>query len=130
MAAGPLLRKGQQYTFLRYTPPKINQGTGQLTRATAILNNGNPWTMLASIQPMTGMQVLMLPEGFRDRQGVSVYCDTLLQVADEAKQLFGDRFTWNGYLYECTFRQDWITAPLTNAHFKFLAFRPKPGSAV
>ena len=130
MTASGLLRKGQQYTFLRYGKPSIGTGTGQVVRSVAILNNGNPWTMIASIQPMTGMQVLMLPEGFRDRQGVSVYCDTLLQVADDAKQLFGDRFTWNGYLYETTFRQDWITAPLPNAHFKFQAFRPKTGAAV
>ena len=130
MTAGGLLRKGQQYTFQRYTAPQVNQGSGQLVRPTAILNNGQPWTMIASIQPLSGMQVLILPEGFRDRMGVTVYCDTLLQVSDVAKRLFGDRFTWNGYLYETTFRQDWITAPLPNAHFKFLAFRPKPGAAV
>lgn len=130
MAAGGLYRKGKQYTFKRYAQPTINQGTGQVTKAAAILNNGQPWTMWAVIQPLTGMQVLMLPEGFRNRSGVTVYCDTELQVTDEDYNLFGDRFTWNGYLYQVTFRQDWSSAELPNLHYKFVAFKIKPGAAV
>ena len=127
MTAYGLTRWGRTYTFQRYAPPAINPATGRLQPSAPVLNDGQPWTMLAVVQPISGMQALMLPEGLRDRQGVTVYTDVMLQVSDDAKQLFGDRFTWNDYVYEITSRFDWGTAPLPNKHYKYLAFRPKPG---
>ena len=118
---GPIARKGQIYTFIRYAPATLNKQTGQATPQSEVLNNGQPWQMLASIQPIMGFKALMLPEGFRDRAACTVYTETLLQLADEARKTWGDRFNWNGYWYEVTFRQDW-TGVLLN-HFAYQCFK-------
>ena len=116
---GPIQRHGAPYTFMRYAKPA--QTHGQVQLPTEILNDGQPWMMFASIQPIRGMMVLMLPEGYRDRGGVTVYTETPMQLCDDTKGIYGDRFTWNGYLYEVTFRADWTGKRLN--HLEYQAFK-------
>jgi hypothetical protein len=116
---GPLARKGQLYTFVRYAPPRTVNG--QLADPVEILNNGQPWTMVASIQPITGMKTLILPEGFKTRSGCTVYTETKLNLADSDKKTLGDHFQWNGYWFEVTFRLDWTGRNLN--HYAYQAFK-------
>lgn len=113
---GPLARHGQRYTFTRYGAPVM--AGGELQARQPVLNNGQPWTMWASIQPIAGFAVMLLPEGLRNRAGVEVWGDTLLYPVDETKKLLGDRFTWNGYIYEVTTREDWTNTDLVHYHYR------------
>jgi hypothetical protein len=93
------------YVFKRYAAP--SSAKGQAQARTEILNNGNPWTMRASIQPMKGYEMMMLPEGLRNSEVKKVYTQTVLQVASEDTQLLGDRLTIDGKTYEIKYREDW-----------------------
>jgi hypothetical protein len=120
VSLGPLQRHGLIYPFIRFEPPSIANGQG--VRRVQIPNDpatGKPWSMLASIQPLGAFATLMLPDALRNRATVRVYTQTLLQLDDETKKLYGDRFTWNSYIYEITARDDWSASDMD--YYKFLA---------
>lgn len=115
--AGLIDSFGRLYTFKRYSAPVMVHGQAQ--QPVEVLNNGLPWKMMASIQPISGFQVLALPEGMRNKELLKVYTTTSLQMADESSGTIGDRFTWNGRLYEIISKFNWADTDLT--HYKFVA---------
>jgi len=58
-------------------------------------------TIQASIQPLSGEDVKMLPEGARVGDKVKVYTDTNLQVLGEALRIEPDVIVWRGHDYKC-----------------------------
>lgn len=49
-----------------------------------------------SLQPMSGRELLLLPEGERAAARWKLYTETALLTADEAAQTEADRVSWNG----------------------------------
>lgn len=53
-------------------------------------------TVEGSLQPMTGRELLLLPEGERTRARWKLYTETELRTADETTTTEADRVSWNG----------------------------------
>ena len=64
-------------------------------------------TVVASVQPMTSDDTKRLPEGLRNRSGVSVWCVTELRGADVTAGIPGDTFTFDGRTFEVTSAERW-----------------------
>ena len=107
------------YTFVRYSQPVTS--FGEQVRPTPILNNGQPWTMNASIQVLKDFEILALPEAFRGVAGIKIYSDTKMQVADDATTVYGDRITYKGFIYEVKMEADWEDTDLP--YYRYKAFR-------
>lgn len=79
-------------------------------------------TILALIEPITGMETLNLPEGWRDKGAITIWSEILLQIADDQKGQLGDRVSWNGYIYEVRLRADWERPVFLN-NLEYIAFK-------
>lgn len=62
---------------------------------------GTPTTFDAqiSVQPLRGRERENLPEGFREKEVVSITSDVQLKVDNQASQTLGDLIPWNGRQY-------------------------------
>jgi len=58
-------------------------------------------TVMASVQPTTGEDMITLPQGRRMSDYVKIYTGTNLQVLGEGVGLQPDVLTWRGHQYEC-----------------------------
>ena len=58
-------------------------------------------TIMASVQPVTGEDQLVLPAGKRMAEYVKAYTATQLQVLGEIEGLQPDRLVWRNKQYEC-----------------------------
>lgn len=58
-------------------------------------------TIMASVQPMTGQDQLVIPAGKRLADYVKAYTSSDLQVLGEVEGLQPDRLVWRGKEYEC-----------------------------
>jgi len=83
------------------------------TRATA--------SLLASIQPVTGEDMVTAPEGRRIQDMVKIYSSTPLQQAVEATGQQPDIVVWQGYGYEVTSMD--VRQMDTIPHYKIIAAR-------
>lgn len=108
---------GKVYTFKRYSAPVMVKG--QLQSPVEVTPGA--FTMVASVQSLGTFEALNLPEGLRNKDACRIYTETQMRVADEDKQLLGDRFMYNGHLYEVTMGTDWTDNPLSLTHFKYIA---------
>jgi hypothetical protein len=91
---------GLSYTFKRYGKPTSVKG--QEVMPTEVLNNGQPWTMVASVQQLGFYESVNLPEGLRNKDVCKLYTQAIMQVPDERQGLLGDRFIHRGFTYEVT----------------------------
>lgn len=80
------------FTNGRYTPAA--------TETTVTITN-------ASVQPLGGRELLLLPEGFRTRQALKVYSPELLRGADAEAGYEADRFEYLGETFEVYACEDW-----------------------
>jgi len=80
-------------TVKRYTAAALVKGVYQPVTPTT-------FTIKASVQPMSGDEVLTLPEGDREKELQTVYTDTLLRTIDQDTKTEADRVVWNGSDYE------------------------------
>lgn len=114
-----LERFSKPYTFHRYGRQVIDNG--KLKRPVEVLNDGQPFTMVAAIQRLKEFEAQLLPEGLRNRASIKLWTLTPMNVLDEKKGIFGDRLTWKGTLYEVMAVDDWTDGPLD--HRRYLAFK-------
>lgn len=72
----------------------------------------------ASVQPLSGRELQLLPEGYRTRQTLKVYSDVELRSADAEAGREADRFDYLGEQFEVYSVQDWVDH---GNYFKVLA---------
>ena len=114
---------GVVYVIHRYQAQSLLKGKVQqpLEILDTSVSPPVPFQALMSVQPMNGFQVMNLPEGWRNKEPVTVFSASYLQVADETLGTLGDRFNWNGYLYEFMKRSNWGGTDLP--HYKYTAVK-------
>lgn len=78
----------------------------------------------ASIQPTSGRELMLLPEGQRAKDNVTIYTETELQVAKPEQSIKGDRVTYAGRTWEVQKAYAWNLNDYP--HFKFLAQLVEP----
>lgn len=79
-------------------------------------------TIKASVQPVSGRERAMLPEGDREREMVKLYSDTELKPSSQANQKAGDVVTWEGRDYLVTSCQLWKNPfGVLGSHWKCMA---------
>jgi hypothetical protein len=106
-------RFASTYTYQRRNPQVWVKGrTSPATLQAAV-------SFRASIQPMNGRELLVLPEGERTREYIKLYTDTQLNMADPVTGAKGDLVSYKGRTWEVTQSNDWNLNDY--AHFKFLA---------
>jgi hypothetical protein len=64
-------------------------------------------TIYAAVQPANGKDLLMLPEGDRQKDSISLHTLTTLRVVDHAAGTDADRVTADGVEYEVRAVQTW-----------------------
>ena len=103
MLAAPLIaRFGQPLTITRATGAPTDDGHGRVVPAPTA-----PLTVTASVQPITGADLLRLPEGLRARELIKVYTATPLQTLNDAAGTVADTLAWNGSTYQVAHVEAW-----------------------
>jgi hypothetical protein len=67
--------------------------------------------ILASVQPVSGRDLLRLPEGLRTRDTLAIITDDDLRTANETSGVEADRLVVNGEEWEVVAVDDWTTVP-------------------
>ena len=88
---------------MSFRKPQIITRTSAGSYVDGLFVAGSPSTITiqASVQPATGEDVKVLPEGRRLDDYVKVYTDADLQVLEEVTGLQPDKLAWRGHTYEC-----------------------------
>lgn len=94
---------------------KLSAGTVQRVRHEAGTYNKGRWsegaetitTITASVQPVTGKELELLPETFRARGTVKIYSTTELFQGSRELGQSPDSIIWNGKRYEVDTVEDW-----------------------
>ena len=73
-------------------------------------------TIVASIQPLSGQEMLLLPEARRTSQAVVIYTATPLRVANSVAGLDADIITYSGSDYEILSCEPWQSDVIS--HYK------------
>jgi len=67
--------------------------------------------LVASVQPVSGRDLLRLPEGLRTRDTIAVITNGELRTANETAGLQADRLVVGGEEWEIVALDDWTTIP-------------------
>lgn len=78
--------------------------------------------IIASIQPVRGRELEMLPEGRRTREAIRIYTKSGIRPAIEQQDVKGDLVNYKGRQYEVHKVEEWEFSWDGLAHFKALAF--------
>ena len=112
-----IARKGKEVTVKRYEASTIDHGrfvSGAETEFTAII----------SVQPVTGRELLNLPEAQRTKGVLKGYTVTELKTADETGKTKADVVVYKGKNYEVQTVEDWGEGDLQ--HYKVLLVEENP----
>ena len=74
-------------------------------------------TIYGSVQPVSGQELLVLPEGRRTSEVVKVYTDSELNTSEIGQD--PDRMMWRGHLYEIAMKAPHQSNVIN--HFKYYA---------
>lgn len=77
------------------------QTPGAYVNGVYIAGVNSTLNILASVQPVSGEDQVVLPEGKRLSDFVKVYTDTELLIVNELTNQQPDKLTWRGHIYEC-----------------------------
>jgi hypothetical protein len=113
---GPLFRKGKSILITRRTPGSYVNGKWQ--------DGPSPTTFRAfvSIQPFSLREMLLLPEGERNREHIRIYCDVPLRPLVQETGVKGDLVPYNDRTYEVQQSGTWdIPRQTALPHFKAVA---------
>ncbi len=95
--------------------------TGGWINGAAIPNPPQALVVSATVQPLSGHDLLILPEGERTTERIWLYTDTELQTASGAQGTTPDVVTWRGIQYQVQRVDRWQETAL--AHFRAMAVR-------
>jgi hypothetical protein len=85
-----------------------------------------PFTIKASVQPITGSEMITLSEGRRVKAMYRVFCSTLVYVSDPVENTNRDTITWEGDLWEVIKIEKWKNNIIN--HIAFVMCRELEGS--
>lgn len=107
----------------RYLSPLTitRSSAGDYVNGRWLPSSTSPLTVQASIQPITGRELLRFPEGWRTREPVMVYTETELRTVDEAAKKQADTFAYNGRTYEVSKVEPWTMGGLS--HYEVTALK-------
>lgn len=77
--------------------------------------------IIASIQPLRGKEMELLPEGERSKERVRIYTKSGLQQTIEKLAIKGDLVSYKGREYEVKSIEEWEFSRDGLAHFKAIA---------
>lgn len=63
----------------------------------------------ASVQPLSGKDTQLLPEGYRLSSTVKIYSSDFLFPGDKENQRAADRIRWKNNVYEIKLVEDWYS---------------------
>lgn len=71
-------------------------------------SNLREFSVIASVQPLRGQELLMFPETDRIRQSVRLYSYSELKIIDEALKTKADYVQWRNILFEIVSVETWV----------------------
>lgn len=95
------LSGGTTLTVTRRAAPTTD-GRGRVVAGAA-----STFAIAASVQPVSGRDLLRLPEGLRTRELVAVFTSGALRTNDDATRAPPDTFAWQGATYQVEKLEDW-----------------------
>lgn len=95
----------------------IRTGQGAYTRGEWADGTPNLVTIYGSVQPVSGQELNVLPEGLRTRETVKIYTDSELNTAEVSQR--PDRLEWRGKVYEIAMKSPYQSGVIN--HFKYYA---------
>jgi len=93
-------------------------GAGEYVDGVFIPGASVPFTILASVQPVSAQDIMTPPEGKRLSDYVKVYTSTQLQILNEVAGLEPDQLIWRGHTYECTAGDAWQNGVIS--HYRYI----------
>jgi hypothetical protein len=112
---GLISRFGTTYTVRRYA-------SGSLVKGRWVPDASYTETeIIASIQPMSGRERELLPEGERTKEIIRIYTKHGLRQAMEKNNVKGDQVSYKGRMYEVKRVDTWDFDWNNMAHFKAMA---------
>lgn len=95
-----ILEEAQELTFTRFQE-------GRWVNGSNVPGATQTFTASFAVQPMNARELLLLPEGSRQRASLKLYGTTELQIEDSGTNVLGDRFTLGGAQWEITAESLW-----------------------
>lgn len=95
----------------------IRTGVGGYVKGEYQDGMSEPITIYGSVQPVSGQELMVLPEGLRTRETVKIYTDTELNTAEFNQR--PDRLEWRGKVYEIAMKAPYQSGVIN--HFKYYA---------
>lgn len=89
------------YDVTRYEPSSYDDNGRLVEGASSTLQ------VVASVQPISGRELLRLDEGLRTKEPLAIWSTTALRTADAQAGTRADRLTVGGLTYEVQLVEDW-----------------------
>lgn len=83
------------------------RGAPTVTKGRVTPPTPTTYSVNANVQPLSGSELLRLPEGLRTRETVALWTDVDLRTADESAGVLADTVAINGRTYEVELVEDW-----------------------
>lgn len=89
--------------------------------------DGSTFEVQGSLQPMTGRDLLVVPEGQRHQRRWKLYTTAELKTAESAGNQGADRVVWQGKHLVVESRQAWSSVGLSLAHYRYQLVEDETG---
>ena len=106
-----ILAEAQVIEFTRAGTPSSSYGR-------VVPGTISTFTARVVVQPLSPRERMLLPEGSRTKEKVKIYSITTLRIGSPEAGTIGDRFTYNGVLFEVDAEAYWAG---DGSHYRYWA---------
>lgn len=100
----------------------VTRFSGNWVNGHYVKSPGETIEIQASIQPMRGNEVLVLPEHRRSERSIKIYSETRFQESDEEHNLPADEFEYDGVIFQVFQCMNWEIGT-DIPHYKTIALK-------
>jgi len=94
---------------------------GSLVKGKYVAGATNNFDIEAAVIPISGKELVLLPEGERTKEMIVIYSDVELLTVNEKDFKKADRLSWRGKDYEIHKVEDWTKTDLP--HYRIIAMK-------
>lgn len=100
-----------------YTVKRL--AAGSYTNGIYADGSASTFTIYASVQPLKGLEIMLLPENRRLSQAVKIFTSTLLNITSTANP---DQILYNGNYFEVVSAEPWQCENKLVDHYRCIAW--------
>lgn len=102
----------------------VTRRTGTTVDGDFVVDSTQTFRIIGSLQPITGRELVQLPEGERTRGLFKLYTDAVLRMQDVFDEVQADTVEYDGRELKVVNREDWRLHTDGCPHFKYELAEP------